>query len=77
MMVKDFDTGENKDRYNKDEERSDKQTDSRENISGKRNEKGPVEVKNANASGDGSYGRNESNIPEEERPRFGKDDSIY
>jgi hypothetical protein len=75
MAVKDFDTSENKDRAKKDE-RGDMQEGSREKISEKINEKGTVEVKNAHASGDGSYGRNESNIPEE-RPSFGNDDSIY
>ena len=74
MSVKDFDTSENKDRHNKGEEGRGKKENSKEEFPEK--EKKTVEVKNAHASGDGSYGRNESNIPEE-GPRFSKDDSIY
>jgi len=66
MSVKDFDVNENIDRdkkhRNEDEEKShQKASEPQEANAGSSNF---TEVKNAHATGDGSYGRNDESLPE-------------
>ena len=76
MAVKDFDISENKDRDKKREEERQADQASHTKFPSNTKESRTIEVKNAHASGDGSFGRNESSVPEQE-PRLGQDNSVY
>ena len=65
MAIKDFDTSENRDREKKAADDRQAQCDAAERpVKGDKD--GGVTIKNAHATGDGSYGRNDSSLPEED-----------
>ena len=65
MAKKDFSGSENIDRNKKGSENESLQSEASQNQTDQR-EPGTTEVKNAHAVGDGSFGRNESSLPEKE-----------
>ena len=74
MSIKDFDFNENIDR---DKNKRNEEEGKRSSAEGQKNEKRPgvTEVKNAHATGDGSFGRADE-IPDSERDADTKD-NIY
>ena len=60
MTKKDFTTSENIDRE------KEPQTESLDHSISEKGSAGKTRVKNANAAGDGSFGRNETSLPEED-----------
>jgi hypothetical protein len=73
MSIKDLDTSENKDG---DSNAAKHQEESQDLTSGKIKLPGETDIKNAHATGDGSYGRNDESLPEEDAGD-GKVESVY
>jgi len=78
MAIKDYEMSENMDHKNQQESAREQQArpDGAANAAGSEQGGGKTEVKNAHASGDGSFGRNESSIPENHDEEKGRD-SVY
>jgi hypothetical protein len=66
MAIKDLDTSENKDRNSKTDEAQQDSQNATGNILEEGKTASTVEVKNAHATGDGSYGRNDESLPDED-----------
>jgi hypothetical protein len=66
MAVKDFDTTENRDRDKRSSEDWQSHHDTGKRFPDEAKGIGEVDVKNAHASGDGSFGRNDESVPEEQ-----------
>jgi len=79
MAKKDFEMSENTDREK--DSKIDKDWKSHHTTGDRYPEEakgiGETDVKNAHAAGDGSFGRNDSSLPEEENEEGSKDDANY
>lgn len=76
MTKKDFTPTENKDRENAGAEDWRMHHDETKHFPEEAKGIGEVDIKNAHATGDGSFGRNEGSLPEKEEDRP-KDNNVY